>query len=71
MNFKNINKPTIKISHKKLKRIGNSAYRSKCPICKEGILLVQRNQKTFELLKLDRCILCGQSFEYTNLPIES
>lgn len=63
----NINKPIIKVKHAELTRTGDSAFRSECPTCKEGVLLVMRNQETFELEKLDRCMLCGQQFEYTDL----
>ena len=62
----NINRKTIKVKHSELKRADrNSIYRSRCPACKEGVLLVQRDQDdNFALLNVDRCILCGQRFIY-------
>lgn len=42
-------------------------YRSTCPECKVGLLLIYRDPNTMELLELDRCILCGQQFRYTDI----
>lgn len=63
----NINSPIIEIAHKELTRTGDSPFRSICPICKKGSLLVGRNQKTFELLEYDNCVLCGQKVRYTDI----
>ena len=64
----NINKNIIKVKHSELKRSDdNSIFRSDCPACKDGILLVQRDNKTFKLLAKDNCILCGQRFIYSDI----
>jgi len=63
----NLNKPPITVKHSELKRVSNSPYRSECPICKKGVLLMQRDQKTFKLLNKDRCILCGQLVIYEEI----
>jgi len=63
----NIDKEVIVVKHKSLKRCGDSIYRSQCPVCEDGILLVYRDQKTFELLDVDRCVLCGQKFRYKDI----
>jgi uncharacterized protein (DUF983 family) len=63
----NIKKPCIKIKHSGLTRYGDSYYKSSCPACKEGILLVYRNPETLVLERYDRCILCGQQFEYMDI----
>lgn len=64
---KNLLKPPIKVRHQDLERSGESPYRSKCPVCPKGILLVQRDQETFRLEKGDHCILCGQAIIYTDI----
>ena len=65
----NINKKPITVKHADLKRVGDSMFKSTCPICKDGILLVRRDNNTFQITSEDRCILCGQAFVYEDLPI--
>ncbi|MBA7647726.1 hypothetical protein ES703_55505 [subsurface metagenome] len=62
--MENIDKPVIKVRHSDLERIFGSRYRSSCPICDEGILLVERHPETLEIEPMDNCITCGQRFEY-------
>jgi hypothetical protein len=38
----NASKEPIKVLHSALERWGDSAYKSKCPACKDGILLIYR-----------------------------
>ena len=45
----------------------SSVYRRKCPVCKDGILLVGREAGTFKLSPHDNCIACGQKFFYTDI----
>lgn len=60
----------IYVAHAGLERYDDeNPYRSKCPTCKDGILMVYRNLYTFELLRRDRCISCGQQFNYTDAEI--
>jgi len=65
----NIDKPTLFVEHAKLKKVSkDSAYQSFCPACKEGWLLVRRENKTpYHLMNDDRCSLCGQAVHYTDL----
>jgi hypothetical protein len=63
----NINKPCIPVKHSDLTRVGGSHYKSICPTCKEGFLLIYRNWDDFTLERLDRCILCGQQYEYLDI----
>jgi hypothetical protein len=64
----NIIKPIVRVKHSELERSDDvSDYRSKCPECKEGTLLMRRNPVTFVLDKEDMCALCGQRFEYTDI----
>lgn len=64
----NIGKKPIHVNHEDLKRVGESAFKSECPVCKDGILTVLRNPVTLELSKSDNCLLCGQSFVYDDTP---
>lgn len=64
----NIHKEPIRVKHSELKRSGDSVYKSICPACDRGLLLMQRDQETLKLLTADRCIFCGQSFEYIEMP---
>jgi len=64
--IENIEKPVIKVRHADLERISDSKYKSSCPICDGGILLVKRHPETLEIEPRDNCINCGQKFEYTD-----
>ena len=63
----NINKEPMIVKHSELYREGDSMFRSACPVCNEGFLLVRRDQDTFELLAEDNCILCGQRVIYSDI----
>jgi hypothetical protein len=67
----NLDKEIIEIKigdwKKRYEETGASAYKRDCPVCKHGTLLMNRDNKTFKLQKLDRCILCGQLFNYVDL----
>lgn len=63
----NIKEAVIRIEHSKLERASEeSMYKSKCPRCESGILLVRR-ERTMELSEYDSCICCGQRFVYTDI----
>jgi len=62
--------PIIEVAHAQLKRQSeNSIFRSECPICGIGILPVNRNQATYDLVRIDCCTFCGQTFRYTDQNI--
>ena len=64
---KNVNAPAIRVSHTKLERWSEeSDFKSKCPACEKGLLLVMRDQVTFALINVDRCVSCGQTVIYTD-----
>jgi len=64
----NINREPIHVQHKELERYDESSdYRSLCPVCEEGILLVRRDQSTYQLIEQDNCLLCGQAFIYDDI----
>ena len=61
-------KKPIKVKHAELDRANDeSVFKSICPVCKEGVLLVSRNRTTYKLVEEDYCILCGQQFIYTDI----
>jgi len=63
-----INVSPIHVKHSELGRTAsNSAYRSECPMCEVGLLLVMRDDETFKLKAEDRCLLCGQKFVYDDI----
>jgi hypothetical protein len=64
----NIDKPIIKVRHSFLLRTGTeSLYRSQCPVCELGAMLVGRDTVGGNLVSKDRCILCAQEFEYVDI----
>ena len=63
----NIKEPVIEVYHKDLERYGESLFRSVCPKCEEGLLLVGRDLKTFVLQEYDHCVLCGQQYKYLDI----
>ena len=65
----NIGKPWVRVRHETLKRMNDtSPYRSWCPVCDQGVMLVQRSG--VDLLRVDHCSMCGQRFIYEDDEIE-
>ncbi len=63
----NIKKLPLLVSHTDLERFSTeSDYRSRCPECNTGLLLVNRDQMTLSLINVDRCTFCGQLMIYTD-----
>jgi hypothetical protein len=65
----NLRNPPQHIKHTELRRTGESAYRSVCPVCGKGVLFVRRDQESLALVNLDGCVICGQTFIYTDKEI--
>ena len=66
----NPSKIHIRVAHAELERADeDSAYRSACPVCETGLLLIHRDQESFKLIRSDTCIQCGQGFYYTDATI--
>ena len=64
----NISAEPLIVKHASLTRVDNSSHKSSCPVCKLGLLLMRRNKETFLLENKDNCVLCGQMFEYSDIP---
>lgn len=66
----NIMEPPITVKHSDLQRVSlESNYRSLCPKCKFGYLLVMRSKvDPHYLLSTDACNFCGQHFIYSDIP---
>jgi hypothetical protein len=63
----NVRNQVISVCHAHLRRWSvSSEFRSFCPICQTGILLVHRDSSTFRIIRRDNCVRCGQSFVYTD-----
>lgn len=62
-----VDKPLMKVKHAELKRYSDSPFRSICPGCNTGLLLVRRDNSTFEIQSFDICSLCGQVVEYEDI----
>ncbi len=61
----NLRAPLIRVWHAKLERFSDeSEFRTWCPTCKKGLLLVSRDGFGGALRNLDHCTLCGQGFLY-------
>ena len=64
----NINEPAYHIAHKDLERYDDrSAFRSVCPVCEKGILLVRRDASTMQLEEDDYCTHCAQHIIYSDI----
>lgn len=59
----------VAVAHASLERAHGRPFRSKCPVCELGLLLVGRNQETLALRREDRCTRCAQAFRYTDREI--
>jgi uncharacterized protein (DUF983 family) len=63
----NIDAAPIEVAHAHLERMSDeSPYRSRCPTCGKGALLVYRDPTTFRLIDTDRCTWCAQTIIYTD-----
>ena len=58
------------VDHQDLERVGDSAFKSECPFCNHGILLMRRDDQ-FRLLKFDSCCLCAQKVYYNDDEVGS
>lgn len=66
----NLNADPIQVSHAQLERWDeDSLFKSKCPVCDNGVLLVAREGPELNLSRIDRCISCGQVVVYTGIGI--
>lgn len=67
----NLDKPPLHVRHSELKRwcAERSHFRSECPVCPDGLLMVGRESGTLNLLRYDNCITCGQRVVYLDLDI--
>ncbi len=65
----NFDKTPIHVRHRDLERsTQDSPFRSYCPVCGGGVLLVHRHNDG-QLNRADRCTLCGQEFFYEDPDI--
>lgn len=63
--YRNMGAPPIPVDHGSLAKFSDeSEFKVYCPVCKDGLLLVARDQNTLRLVREDRCITCGQHFMY-------
>ncbi len=68
--FEKLHAAPVTVSHTDLKRWSDeSPYRSRCPVCDQGILLVNRDQTTLALINVDRCTYCAQMIIYSDKAI--
>ncbi len=63
----NFMKEPLHVKHSELQRYDQSEYRSKCPVCATGVLLVRRDSLSFQLVATDLCIRCGQRVIYDDI----
>ncbi len=59
----------MRVSHAALRRVGDSAFKSVCPSCPDGVLPVRREERTFRVTNQDFCLACGQHVVYTDSVI--
>ena len=62
-------KDPVELFHSRIVRHDpeNSKYKSCCPFCETGVLLMQRNQESLKLLAEDSCNVCGRRVKYMDL----
>lgn len=56
----------ITVKHSGLKRFGDGGYKSVCPVCRQGVLLIYRDPETMRLMRKDRCSHCAQVVVYSD-----
>jgi hypothetical protein len=61
----NATNPVLRVFHAQLARSSEeSAYRSKCPFCEQGMFMIFRHETSLRLRRRDRCLHCLQKVEY-------
>ena len=65
----NIHTPYVLVWHSKLKRFDDGAYKSYCPVCDDGVLLIYRKTDSFKLSRKDYCMSCGQTVVYLDKSV--
>ena len=60
----NYAEPRRHVAHRDLERAYESAYKSICPECHDGVLFVQRDQTELTLMRSDMCTHCWCRFWY-------
>jgi uncharacterized protein (DUF983 family) len=63
----NIEAPILRVWHSNLERAYASAYKSECPACPDGTLLIYRFEGVLQ--RLDRCVSCGQRVFYLDTTV--
>lgn len=64
----NYEKPVKHINHADLQPASDeSDFKSQCPECKTGILLMRRKFMTSAIENIDSCIVCAQQFIYDDV----
>ena len=62
---KNIRQAIMPIKYSDLERVQEGFYKSKCPVCHEGVLPLSRDlSNKGKIIEHDTCLLCGQRFRY-------
>ena len=54
------------VLHSELKRSSDSSFKKECPVCREGMLLMNRNMDGM-LMPDDACTWCCQRFWYADI----
>lgn len=60
----NRDSPVLSLLHSSLRRSDDGAFKSECPVCEGGVLLVNRHYRLRSITSLDRCVSCGQRVVY-------
>lgn len=60
---RNLKNSIVYVNHSELTRADDGAFKSECPICNQGLLLVRRDDD-LNLSRYDTCVSCGQHFCY-------
>lgn len=62
--------PVIALRHSALRSADDGLFKKHCVKCRDGLLLMRRDQTDCHLLAEDACLLCGQQYRYTDLHEE-
>ena len=63
----NYGQKAISLYHADLSPFEKGTWKSECPVCEDGLLLVGRDKNTTELEELDRCCRCAQEVRYADI----
>lgn len=67
--MKNLKQKPLHVYHASLAVLEAGTLRRMCPVCPDGMLVLERDPATLKVKREDRCLACGQAFVFDDEPL--